>query len=246
MHPKTTSFLVGTSGWTYPHWQGRFYPADWPKSKWFEYYTQKFSVVEVNATFYRTFKEQTYHTWRAKAPEEFRYVLKAPRLITHRKYLKDVENECQTFYKSAALLEDRLGLILLQLAPNTPYEPERLRKALLAFDDPTKIAVEFRHTRWFTEETRLLLTELGAAFCTADSPKTELMDWLTADTAYFRLHGRKRWFAYDYSNEELRRIADLARRLRKRGAKEIYIFFNNDFEGSAPKNALALQEMLSV
>jgi len=241
---ESTQFLVGTSGWTYPHWQGRFYPADWPKSKWFEYYTQKFSVVEVNATFYRTFKEQTYHNWRAKAPEGFHYVLKAPRFITHRKYLKDVGNECQAFYKSAALLENRLGLILLQLAPGTPYEPERLRQALLAFDDPTKIAVEFRHARWFTEEIRLLLTELGAVFCTADSPKTELMDWLTADTAYLRLHGRTHWFAYDYSNEELKGIADLAKRLGKMGAKEIYIFFNNDFEGSAPKNALALREML--
>ena len=239
-----TQIFVGTSGWSYPHWFGRFYPEDWPKTRWFEFYTQKFSTVEVNATFYRTFKEQTYHNWRELAPAGFRYVLKAPRFITHRKYLSDVENECRTFWNSAVLLENRLGLILLQLAPNTPYEPERLRKALLAFDDPTKIAVEFRHSRWFTEETKSLLKEVGGVFCTADSPKTQLMDWLTSETAYIRLHGRTRWFAYDYSNDELREIAELARKMAASGAKLVFIFFNNDADGSAPRNALALMEML--
>ncbi len=241
-----TQFLIGTSGWSYPHWVGRFYPEDWPKSKWFEFYVQKFPAVEVNATFYRTFKEQTYRNWRAKVPAGFLYVLKAPRLITHRKYLQEVENECRSFWNAAALLEDRLGLILLQLAPNTPYEPNRLRKALLAFDDPKKIAVEFRHPRWFTEETKWLLKELGAVFCTADSPKTRLMDWVTSETAYIRLHGRTRWFAYDYSERELQEIANLARMMAAAGAERVFIFFNNDVDGSAPRNALTLSGLLNL
>ncbi|MFQ5772543.1 MAG: DUF72 domain-containing protein, partial [bacterium] len=186
---EKVQFLVGTSGWSYPHWQGPFYPNDWPKSRWFEYYSQKFKTVEVNATFYRTFKDQTYHKWRQRVSGDFSYVLKAPRLITHRKYLSDVKELIKGFWRSAALLENRLGLILLQLAPGTPYDPERLRTALLNFDDPGKTAVEFRHKKWFTEETRDLLKEVGAVFCTADSPKTELMDWVTSDVAYIRLHG---------------------------------------------------------
>jgi len=144
----------------------------------------------------------------------------------------------------ASLLEDRLGLILLQPAPSTPYDPDRLKKALLAFGDPRKIAIEFRHNRWLTEGTRELLQEVGSVFCTADSPKTELVDWVTSDIAYTRLHGRKQWYSYNYSAQELHEIADLTKRMTRLGAKRIYIFFNNDFEGHAPKNALTLLEML--
>ena len=245
MITKNTRFLVGTSGWTYPQWKGLFYPEGWPQSRWFEYYITKFATVEVNATFYRWFKDPTYHKWRARAPAGFRYVLKAPKLITHRKYLKDVREQIGDFCRSAALLEDRLGLILLQLAPNMPHDLDLLRSALLEFDDPRKIAVEFRHQQWFVDETRNLLEELGSVFCTADSPKTKLMNWVTSEVAYIRLHGRRRWYAHDYSRRELAEIADLAREMVTAGAKTIYIFFNNDSEGNAPKNALTLQEMLT-
>jgi len=232
----SAEYLVGTSGWNYPHWQGLFYPEGWPKARWLEYYATQFATVEVNATFYRTFQDQTYHRWRECAPQGFTYVLKAPRFITHRQYLEGVEDAIKRFWASASLL--------LQLAPNTPYDPERLRNALLAFGDPRRVAVEFRHARWLTEETQKLLREVGAAFCTADSPKTRLSDWLTSNVAYIRLHGRKRWYAYDYSAQELSEVADLAKRMAEQGAGKVYAFFNNDFEGCAPRNALALLEML--
>lgn len=244
MTDQKPQFLVGTSGWSYPHWQGVFYPEDWPKSRWFEYYATKFSTVEVNSTFYRSFKDQTYHQWRERAPKEFRYVLKTPRLITHRKHLRGAEEEIDRFSKSALLLENKLGLILLQLAPSTQYDPDRLKKTLVAFGDPRKIAVEFRHKKWLTEEIKELLKEVGAVFCTADSPESELMDWVTSDVAYIRLHGRRQWYAYDYSLQELREIAALAGKLVRLGAKILYIFFNNDANGCAPRNALALLERL--
>lgn len=237
-------FLIGTSGWTYDHWKGLFYPKNLPKRKWFEYYGSFFSTVEVNATFYRSFKDQTYLNWREHAPVHFRYVLKAPRWITHRKYLLDAEQEIEEFSRSAALLEDRLGLILLQVAPGTPYDPDRLKRALLAFGNPNKVAIEFRHKNWFTDEIRDLLCTLGVVFCTADSPKTRLSDWVTSDTAYIRLHGRQRWYSHNYTDQELHEIADLAIQMAEQGAERIYIFFNNDFEGYAPQNALTLQQML--
>jgi len=203
-----------------------------------------FSTVEVNATFYRRFKDQTYLNWRERAPSHFRYVLKAPKWITHRKYLLGVEKDIEDFSRSAALLEDRLGLILLQVAPITPYDPERLKRALLAFSDPKMVAIEFRHKNWFTGEIKDLLRSLGAIFCTADSPKTRLSDWVTSDTAYIRLHGRQRWYSHNYSDQELVEIADLATKMTVQGAEKVYIFFNNDFEGYAPQNALALQKIL--
>jgi len=245
MNRVKEKFFVGTSGWSYSHWKGVFYPEDWPQSRWFDFYAEKFSTVEVNATFYRTFKDPTYETWRRRAPSGFRYVLKAPKWITHRKYLQDVELEIETFQRSAALLGDTLGLVLLQLAPGTPYDPGRLRKALLAFKDPSRIAVEFRNSQWITEEIRALLQESRSVFCSVDSPEAQLMDWVTSDVAYIRLHGHKQWYGYNYSDQELRHICDLAKKMAALGAQRIYIFFNNDFGGCAPKNALVLQEMLS-
>lgn len=245
MSLQISKYYIGTSGWVYPHWKGLFYPSELPQSRWFEYYTTQFSSVEINATFYRTFKEQTYLKWRDKAPEGFRYVLKAPRLITHRKYLEEVEDDIARFWASASLLGERLGLILLQIAPGTPYDLERLRRALGAFPEPDKVAVEFRRKEWFSEEILSLLRDLGVTFCHADSPRTQLRNWLTSDIGYLRLHGRKRWYAYRYSEEELRQIANLAQEMVAEGAHTVYIFFNNDFEGYAPQNALTLKSLLS-
>ncbi|MGE5123926.1 MAG: DUF72 domain-containing protein [Acidobacteriaceae bacterium] len=247
MGPSSTTqtrYFVGTSGWTYEHWKGRFYPADLPQKRWFEYYASQFASVEINATFYRTFTDQTYHNWRLRAPQGFGYVLKAPRLITHRKYLVDVEADIQNFYRSCKLLEEKFELILLQVAPNMAYDLERLHKALQAFPDPTRVAVEFRRRDWLNSDTLSLLKTLGTTICNVDSPRQELRNDLTSRRAYLRLHGRKQWYSYNYSDTELREIGALALQLAKRGAERIYIFFNNDFEGYAPANARFLQDLL--
>ncbi len=237
-------FLVGTSGWTYDHWKGNFYPADLAKNRWFEHYATIFSTVEVNATFYRTFQDTTYQKWYDKAPADFSYVLKAPKPVTHYKHLIDAEDEIQAFWRSANLLGDKFGLILLQVAPDTPYDLERLEKALRAFSDPGRVAVEFRNDQWYNEEVRGLLTRLGAVFCDADSPRSHLRGWVTSQTAYIRLHGRRHWYSYNYSDAELADIAERARNMAGEGASCVYIFFNNDFEGYAPVNAQVLKKML--
>ena len=241
-----TLYYIGTSGWIYPHWKGRFYPMDLPQAGRFAYYTQHFNAVEINATFYRTFQESTFRKWRDQAPEGFRYVLKAPKVITHRKYLERVETEIRAFWRLASLLEERLGLVLLQLAPATPYNPQRLQQALQAFEDPSRVAVEFRHPRWLTQEVREMLAQMGVVFCEADSPKSRPIGWLTGRFAYIRLHGRTHWYFHNYSAEELNEIADFARGAVAQGALAVFIFFNNDFEAFAPFNALALQKMLLV
>lgn len=246
MGDPQTRILIGTSGWTYDHWKGLFYPADLPKSRWFDYYATKFPTVEINATFYRTFKDQTYHKWRDRAPAGFTYVLKAPKLITHRKYLEGVEGEIRGFWRSASLLENKLGLILLQVAPGTPCDLGRLKSAILSFGDPRKVAVEFRNKKWLNNEVRNLLIDLGAVFCNPDSPRGKLTDWATSDVAYIRLHGREHWYSHNYTAAELQEIKELASRMGENGAKTVYIFFNNDFEGYAPKNAMGLMEILKT
>lgn len=241
----STRYFIGTSGWTYDHWQGSFYPPDLAKSRWFDYYASRFNSVEINATYYRKFQNQTYQKWKTRAPQGFGYVLKAPKTITHRKLLKNAEEDIREFCLSAALLEDKFEMILLQTAPNLPYDLGLLHSALSAFADPHRVAVEFRNERWFNSETARLLESVGAAFCNVDSPRQHLTDYLTAERAYLRLHGRQSWYSSNYSDEELKWIADLACRLVTHGAKRIYIFFNNDFGGYAPANALLLQTLLT-
>jgi uncharacterized protein YecE (DUF72 family) len=236
---------VGTSGWTYDHWKGRFYPGSLPKSRWFDFYASRFSSVEVNATFYRTFQDHTYQKWNERAPQGFGYVLKAPRLITHRKFLQDVDALIKNFYRSCTLLDEKFELILLQVAPQMPYDPQRLLHALRAFPDPHKVAVEFRRKEWFSQETLDLLHSVGALFCNVDSPQQNLTGYLTSGSAYIRLHGRKHWYSHNYSDDDLQEIAGLAKKLGQKGAGKVFIFFNNDFEGFAPANAMALQHLLT-
>lgn len=242
----TAQFLIGTSGWTYDHWKGSFYPAEVAKSRWFDYYATQFATVEVNATFYRPFADQTYHKWRERAPANFTYVLKVPKLITHRKYLAEARDEISAFWRSASLLQAKLGLILLQVAPDTPFDLERLRQAILAFGDPHRVAVEFRRGDWLNDEVLALLSDLGSVFVNADSPRMRLMDRVTSQVGYIRLHGRTHWYLHDYMPDELDEIAETAHRMSAKGARVVYIFFNNDFEGHAPRNALALMTRLPV
>ena len=242
---NSSIYYIGTSGWTYDHWKGSFYPDKLPRRSWFDYYASQFSSVEVNATFYGFFKDQTYLKWKKQAPQGFGYVLKAPRLITHRKHLLDVEDNIQSFYHSCSLLEEKFEMILLQVSPNTPIDRERLRYALLLFPDPTRVAVEFRRSEWLNPETIDMLCAVGATICNVDSPQQKMTNYLTSNRTYLRLHGRNRWYAYNYSHGELEEIAALARQLEKKGANRIYIFFNNDFEGFAPSNALLLKKILS-
>ncbi len=238
-------FFVGTSGWTYNHWKGLFYPEGLPQSRWFEYYLGRFSTVEVNATFYRSFPDSTYQKWKTRAPDGFKYVLKVPRLITHRKFLVDTDNDIRSFWRSAAILEEKLGLVLLQVAPQTPYDPDLLKHAILSFGDPSRIAVEFRRKDWLNVEIRTLLADCKATFVSVDSPTQAPLEWITSQTGYIRLHGRSHWYLHDYSSKELDEIAEIAHHMESNGARTVYIFFNNDFEGFAPKNALALIERLN-
>lgn len=240
------AFLIGTSGWTYDHWRGDFYPNDLAKSRWFEYYAARFNAVEINATFYRSFEDQTYLKWKERAPQGFGYVLKAPKTITHHKLLRDVKPEIQAFCQSAALLGEAFEMILLQAAPNLPYDPVLLHSALQAFENPDRVAVEFRDERWFNQEIEDLLSSVGATFCNVDSPRQNLTEILTSERAYLRLHGHEHWYSSNYSAADLEKVAVIARRLTDRGAKRVYIFFNNDFIGFAPVNAMDLMKMLNA
>lgn len=239
-----THYFIGTAGWNYPDWRGIFYPKHLPQKKWLAFYQDNFSIVEINATFYRFFKKEIFIKWRLAAEKNFKYIIKVNRNITHIKRLKNCKRLIKQFCQDVALLEDKLALILLQLPPSMPYDINRLKIALLQFDDPTKLVVEFRHKKWLTEETKNLLTSIGCTFCIADSPATKMVSWVTSQKAYIRLHGRTKWFNYKYSYLQLKNIINFAKHLPEQGAKKVYILLNNDYYAYAVQNARYLQKFL--
>jgi uncharacterized protein YecE (DUF72 family) len=234
----------GTSGWSYQDWKGNFYPQKLSQAKWFAHYSRQFNSVEVNATFYRWFEEKTYENWRKKAPDGFKYVIKLPRTITHQKLLKNIGQPAQRFELLAGHLQDKLGMLLMQLPPKMPYLPDRLNEALGAFKHPEKLVVEFRTTRFFTDEISSILSHHGATFCIVDSPDIKPLPALTSKIAYIRMHGYTEWYKHRYSSEHLLRLAELCRELEDKGAETIYIFFNNNIGGHAPYNARSFNDLL--
>ena len=159
---------VGTSGYNYPEWRGTFYPEDLPAKRMFAFYAERFSAVEINYTFYRMPTPKTTEAWRAQAPEGFRYVLKAPKRITHERRLVDCADTLAFFCDSASGLAEHRGPLLFQLPPNLKCDPARLEAFLALMPADAQAAFEFRHESWHTDEVLGLLRAKGAALCIAD------------------------------------------------------------------------------
>jgi len=242
--PKKKPFIIGCSGWSYADWRGIFYPKDLPMRLWFDYYQQHFKVIEINATFYRFFPKKVYLKWYAQADPGLMYVIKVPRVISHYKRLKNCKRLIKLFCKSANLLKDKLALLLLQLPPSFQCDLLVLEKAILSFDNPKKLVIEFRNKTWLTDETLTLLKKYGCTYCAADSPDSVLKVWVTSKTGYIRLHGRKEWFNYKYTKKELMEVAMIAKKMLKHGAMKVFILFNNDYYAYAVQNAKTIEIML--
>lgn len=241
---------VGTSGWSYDHWQGRFYPADLAKKSRFAFFAGQFKTVELNATFYRLFQESTFRKWADQAPDGFLYAVKLWRWITHRRRLVDTGDDLTTFLARAALLRDRLGPVLVQLPPGL-HRDDALLSAFLAdfagaqehLGKPIRVAFEFRHRSWFAEEVFDLLREAHAAFCIADMPKLAFPCRVTADFVYLRFHGAPDIYRSAYDEQTLARWAEtLSAELRN--GRDVFAYFNNDIDAHAVHNARQLRTLL--
>ncbi|MGI5215247.1 DUF72 domain-containing protein [Plantactinospora sp. CA-290183] len=232
--------LIGTSGWQYRDWRGRFYPAGLPQRLWLEHYAARFATVEVNNAFYRLPERETFAQWRARTPDDFCVAVKLSRYLTHIKRLREPAEPVARFLGRATALGDRLGPVLLQLPPNLRIDLGALAETLALFPPGIRVAVEPRHPSWWTEGTRRVLTDHGAALCWADRqgrPVTPL--WRTADFGYLRLHEGRAEPRPRYGRAALRSWLD--RIATEFGAdRTSYVFFNNDPGGAAIVDAAAL------
>lgn len=233
---------IGTSGWTYGHWKGIFYPEDQPKARWLEYYAREFDTVELNATFYRLPNKTTFEKWFKRTPEGFLWSLKASRYITHVKRLKDVREPLDRFYHSASRLGSKLGPLLFQLPPSLTYDAHLMESFLARLDPSFRHAVEIRHSSWLTSEFFTQLQHKNTAFCISDTAgRYPYQEEITADFVYIRLHGSRKLYASEYTKEELeiwaKKIQDWGR--------ETFVYFDNDFGGYAVRNAKMLKKLLA-
>src|SRR5688572_13445593 len=180
---------IGTSGWQYKDWRGRFYPQKLPQRLWLEHYAQSFATVEVNNAFYRLPERHTFQQWRERTPDGFRMAVKMSRYLTHIKRLNDPAEPVARFFGRAEALGDRLGPVLIQLPPTLKANVAALDEVLKRFPDGARAAVEPRHQSWFTDQLRHTLERHNAALCWADRLGKPLGPlWRTADFGYLRCH----------------------------------------------------------
>jgi uncharacterized protein YecE (DUF72 family) len=234
---------IGCSGWFYWHLKGTFYPTQMPTKEWFSHYAEHFQTVELNAPFYSWPTLAGVSAWRTQAEgREMIYTVKVSELVTHIRKFEDTELLIRDFGYIADLLGPRMGCLLFQLPPSFHYSQERLASILGQLDPARRNVVEFRHDSWWNDDVYTAFERAGAIFCSCSGPHLPDPVIKTADDIYVRFHGVERWYRHDYSHEEL---SDWARRIRDARAKRVWIYFNNDFNGYAIKNATMMAEILS-
>jgi len=236
------SVYVGCSGWFYWKWRGQFYPEELPTGEWFSHYAEQFDTVEINASFYSWPTVANVKSWLRQAGEHrFVYTIKVCELITHLKRFEGTKTLVRDFGMIADILGERMGCFLFQLPPSYRFTEVRLSEILCQLDPVRRNVVEFRHASWWNETVYSAFREAGAIFCSCSGPRLPNALVRTTDEIYLRLHGPERWYRHNYSKGELEVWAD---KIRVSGAKRAWIYFNNDYEGFAPKNAFAMRRLL--
>ena len=232
---------LGTSGYAYDHWRHVFYPRGLPTRRWLEHYAGVFPTVELNATFYRLPTPSAVEGWREATPQGFRFAAKGSRYLTHMKRLLDPGPGIEKYFERISRLGRKLAVVLWQLPPQmNKADPRRLAAFLEKLPRKgLRHAVEFRSAAWYTGEICDLLDEHGAAFCEHD-----LVDArpprVTGGFRYLRFHGATGKYRGRYGKAGLR---PFARSLLER-PEDAWVFFNNDLQGHALRDAMDLRELL--
>lgn len=236
---------IGTSGWHYRHWLGTFYPDHLKTSQMFCFYQRFFDTVELNNSFYRLPTPEAFLAWRDTAKDGFVFAVKGSRFLTHNKKLKEPEQALQNLLPRAELLGEKLGPILFQLPPKWKVNLERLENFLQALPKEHRYTFEFREPTWHTPAVYEILRAHNAAYCIHELAGFHTDIVVTADFAYVRLHGPGGKYQGCYTDDKLQewadRIAGWSGRLRA-----VYVYFDNDDSGYAPRNALELKKRVEA
>jgi uncharacterized protein YecE (DUF72 family) len=234
---------IGTSGWHYKHWVGNFYPPRLPGSRMLAHYIQHFDTVELNNSFYKLPAKTSLVEWRDSTPDSFHFAVKGSRFLTHMKKLSNAEEGLKRFLDAVEVLDPKLGVILFQLPPNWEVNPDRLAEFLRLLPRYRRCAFEFRNPTWNTPQIYDLLAEHNAGYCIFDLAGYVSPDKITADFVYIRLHGPGGKYQGSYTDAALENWAAKVRTWSRKLAA-VYVYFDNDDSGHAPRNALRLKELI--
>lgn len=231
---------VGCSGWMYDDWRDRLYPQSEPKRRWLELYAERFDTVEVNATFYRLPKRDAVAAWVGQTPERFTFAVKASRYLTHVKRLTNLSDGIDRFCAPLEPLREagKLGPVLWQLPESFHRDDQRLHDWLETLPSGLH-TIEFRHPSWFAAEVLDALREHDVALAIGDHSERPFQSHEpTAPWRYVRFHYGARGRDGNYSATEIGKWGRRIAQWRRHG--DVYAYFNNDWRGFAPANALAL------
>ncbi|MGH3762120.1 DUF72 domain-containing protein [Actinophytocola sp.] len=266
---------IGTSGWVYPPWRGKFYPPKLAHRRELEYLSRQVNSVEINGSFYALQRPSSYLSWREQTPDDFVFAVKGGRFITHLKRLRDVDAPLANFFASGVLaLGPKLGPVLWQLPPTLGFDGELLAAffALLPrttstaaelagrhderlagrawtvtdTDRPLRHALEVRHASFTDPAFPEVLRAHGIGLVIADAAaEWPYLEDVTADFAYVRLHGSTELYVSGYTDEALDAWAERIRDWTAQGV-DAYAYFDNDANVRAPGDAIALARRLNV
>ena len=220
------TLYAGTSGYSYKEWKGRFYPEKIAPKNMLAYYASRLHAVELNNTFYRMPQPGMIESWKAQVPENFRFSVKAPQVITHFRRLKDAGPQTRIMLKTIAALEDRLGAVIFRMPEDMKKDLKRLETFLKVLPAETPVVFDFRHPTWFDDEVVELLRSQKRVFCVSDIEELpESHTYRTADWGYVRLRRGK------YTKAELVRWV---KRIKAQKWKDTYVFFKHEDEATGP------------
>lgn len=234
---------IGCSGWNYHHWRGLFYPDTLPVKKWFGFYAEQFDTVEINNSFYRLPKAETFDKWREQAPPGFVYTVKANRYLTQAKKLKDCAEPVAQMMPPVRHLGETLGPILYQLPPNLRINLARLEEFLTLLPRDLTHVFEFRDPSWYVSQTLALLERYGASFCCHDMAGSASERWAVGPVAYVRFHDASGKYWGRYSDDTLPGWSDWMKTQAEAG-RTVWAYFNNDVHAHAIHDALTLKSMM--
>ena len=235
---------LGCSGFHYKEWKDFFYPEKLPQTKWFEFYCDHFNTLELNVTFYKFPTEKSLSKWYNTSPADFKFSVKAPRLITHYKKFNDCEILLKDFYNSIHTgLQEKLGCVLFQLPPQFIYSPEMLGLIINSMDYSFKNVFEFRNITWWNENVFKQFKKHHLIFCGVSFPKLPDEVITTNKDLYYRFHGVPVLYKSIYTENF---IENIYQQIKNANPAEAWIYFNNTWGNAAIINSKYLQELITV
>ncbi len=238
---------IGTSGWSYDHWHPELYAPGLPARDRLACYAGAFTTAELNSSFYRWPRPAAFAGWRHRLPHGFRLSVKAPRGLTHARRLYAPETWLQRIEAGWHELGGKRAVLLVQLAPSHIRDDARLGYFLQQVPGWIRVALEFRHHSWHCEEIFALLAAHDAAYCVMSGANLPCVLRATTDFVYVRMHGpdTDHLYAGSYPDADLRWWADRIREWNRAG-QDVFVYFNNDGDANAVRNARTLRALLAL